>query len=118
MVLDQAILSVGHNERVQSDDPIAHGEMACLRNAGRIKSYRDCVLYTTLAPCAMCAGAIVQFGIRQVIVGENQTFPGEIAWLQSRGVEVTVVNSSVCVSLMQEFMTNYPNIWAEDIGQS
>ena len=67
-------VSRGHNQRVQQGDPIAHGEMDALRKAGRQKTYRDTVLYTTLSPCMMCSGTIVQFGIPRVIVGENTTF--------------------------------------------
>ncbi len=44
------ILAIGHNRRVQSGDPIAHGEMDCLRSAGRMPSYRGLTLFTTLTP--------------------------------------------------------------------
>lgn len=111
------LVASGHNERVQKSDPIAHGEMTCLRNAGRQRSYRDAVLYTTLAPCAMCAGTIVQFGIPLVVVGEERTFPGEIDFLRSRGVEVVVLDDPECQALMQEFQTTFPQVWAEDIGE-
>lgn len=111
------VISTGRNERVQLGDPIAHGEIACLRNAGRLKSYRSAILYTTLAPCAMCAGAIVQFGIPTVVVGENATFPGELEWLRSRGVDVRVSDDKECQLLMDIFISRYPDIWAEDIGE-
>lgn len=114
---DGELVAVGHNERVQSGDPTAHGEISCLRNAGRQKSYRTSVLYTTLAPCAMCAGAIVQFGIPRVVVGEDRTFPGEIEWLRSRGVTVTLLENEECRDLMQRFIAEYPEVWAEDIGK-
>lgn len=111
------LVAVGHNERVQLGDPIAHGEMSCIRNAGRQKSYRNAVLYTTLAPCAMCAGTVVQFGIPLVIIGEDTTFPGELEFLRSRGVEVLVLNDQTCKDLMHTFKTTYPDVWAEDIGE-
>lgn len=111
------LVAVGHNERVQSGDPIAHGEMSCLRRAGRRRSYKDAVLYTTLAPCAMCAGTVVQFGIPLVIVGEATTFPGELAFLRERGVEVVVVDDPRCVALMERFQREFPAVWAEDIGE-
>lgn len=114
--LGGALIASGHNERVQLGDPIAHGEMSCLRKAGRQRSYRDAVLYTTLAPCAMCAGTIVQFGIPLVIVGEERTFPGELAFLRDRGVEVVVLDDPRCVELMETFQREYPAVWAEDIG--
>lgn len=115
--IDGQVVSVGHNERVQSGDPIAHGEMSCIRKAGRQKSYRNAVLYTTLAPCAMCTGTIIQFGIPLVVVGENETFPGELELLRSRGVEVIVVGDNECKELMKTFQREYPLVWAEDIGE-
>ncbi|WP_026911118.1 nucleoside deaminase [Patulibacter minatonensis] len=111
------LVAAGHNERVQLGDPIAHGEMSCLRKAGRQRSYRDAVLYTTLAPCAMCAGTIVQFRIPLVVVGEERTFPGELAFLRERGVDVVVVDDPRCVELMQRFQREHPDVWAEDIGE-
>src|SRR5687767_7422308 len=69
--------SPADNERVQHGDPIAHGEISALRAAGRQKTYRDTTLYTTLAPCAMCTGTIIQFEIPRVVVGEARTFDGE-----------------------------------------
>lgn len=115
--LDGAMVASGHNERVQSGDPIAHGEMSCLRQAGRLKSYKNTVLYTTLAPCMMCAGTIVQFKIPMVVVGENKTFSGELDFMRSHGVEVIVLDDRRCVDLMNEFQTRYPEVWAEDIGE-
>lgn len=115
--LGGTMVAAGHNERVQLGDPIAHGEMACLRKAGRQRSYRDAVLYTTLAPCAMCAGTIVQFRIPLVVVGEATTFPGELAFLRERGVEVVVLDDPRCVELMERFQREYPAVWAEDIGE-
>jgi cytosine/creatinine deaminase len=110
-------LASGHNRRVQDGDPIAHGEMACLRAAGRQRSYRNAVLYTTLAPCAMCSGTIIQFRIPIVVVGESTTFPGELDLLRSRGVTVVELNDPRCIELMQEFQERYPTLWAEDIGE-
>lgn len=111
------LISSGHNERVQLGDPIAHGEMSCLRRAGRLRSYRRTVLYTTLAPCAMCSGAIVLFRIPLVVVGESRTFPGEIGFLRERGVEVVELDDQRCVAMMEEFQATYPEVWAEDIGE-
>ncbi|MBL0888814.1 nucleoside deaminase [Myceligenerans indicum] len=112
------LVGLGHNRRVQDGDPIAHGEMSCIRNAGRQRSYRFATLYTTLAPCAMCAGTIVQFGIPRVVVGEDETFPGEIQFMRDRGVLVTVVDDPRCKNLMRAFQREYPDVWAEDIGES
>jgi cytosine deaminase len=111
------VIATGHNERVQHGDPIAHGEMSALRAAGRQRSYRDTVLYTTLAPCAMCTGTIIQFKIPKVVVGEAETFPGEFELLRSRGVEVVVLNDERCVGMMRDFQRDHAEIWAEDIAE-
>jgi cytosine deaminase len=111
------LVAVGHNERVQRGDPIAHGEIACLRKAGRQTDYRDAVLYTTLSPCAMCSGAILLFGIPLVVVGENRTFEGDLPHLERHGVEIVLLDDPCCVGLMTEFQARHPRTWAEDIGQ-
>jgi creatinine deaminase len=109
------IVSRGRNKRVQEDNPIKHGEMDALYNAGRQRSYRDTVLYTTLMPCYMCAGTIVQFKIPKVVVGEDQTFGESRAFLESHGVEVEILNLPECVQMMQEFIRDEPTLWNEDI---
>lgn len=111
-----AVLGSGHNERVQLNDPIAHGEIACLRNVGRRHSYRSTTLYTTLSPCPMCSGAILLFQIPRVVVGEATTYEGDLDFLRNQGVEVVLVNDERCIDLMHEFQNRFPKIWSEDIG--
>jgi len=110
------VVAAGHNERVQRGDPVAHGEIACLRNAGRRPSYHDTTLYTTLSPCQMCSGAILLFQIPRVVVGEAQTFAGDLAFLAGRGVEIILLEDEDCVAVMREFQERYPEVWSEDIG--
>jgi cytosine deaminase len=110
------VIGAGHNERVQHGDPVAHGEIACLRNAGRRPSYADTVLYTTLSPCPMCTGAILLFQIPRVVVGEAETYPGDLAFLAGRGVRVVLLDDPGCQAVMREFQQRYPEIWSEDIG--
>lgn len=117
LVEDGRIVGRGHNKRIQEGDAIAHGEMDCLRQAGRRRSYRNTTLFTTLSPCMMCSGTIVQFKIPRVVIGENQTFGGNEDFLRSRGVEVVVLNDMRCINLMKRFQDEYPAIWAEDIGE-
>jgi len=109
-------IAAGHNRRVQDGDPIAHGEMDCLRKAGRRARYDNVTLYTTLSPCMMCAGTIVQFGIKRVVVGENKNFVGNIDLLRSHGVEVTLVQDERCIELMERFIRERPDLWDEDIA--
>jgi creatinine deaminase len=111
-----AVVAAGHNERVQQGDPVAHGEISALRNAGRRASYADITLYTTLSPCQMCTGAILLFQIPRVVVGEARTFAGDLGFLRDRGVEVTLLDDQDCVAAMAEFQTRYPQVWSEDIG--
>jgi len=112
------ILGRGHNRRVQKASPVLHGEMDALENAGRRpgRIYRECTLYTTLSPCAMCSGAILLYGIPRVVVGENATFLGEEDLLRARGVVVDVVQDARCRELMAQFIRAQPTLWAEDIG--
>jgi cytosine/creatinine deaminase len=114
---DSILVSQGRNQRVQGGDPIAHGEMDALRKAGRQKTYRDTTLYTTLSPCMMCTGTIIQFGIPRVVVGENQNFGGNEEFLRSKGVEVIVVDDADCINLMARFIREKPTLWNEDIGE-
>jgi cytosine/creatinine deaminase len=118
IVHDGRIIGRGHNRRVQQGSAVLHGEMDALENAGRQQAavYRTSVLYTTLSPCAMCSGAILLYGIRRVIVGENQTFLGEESLLRSRGVTVEVLQDPQCVRMMRTFIEKHPELWNEDIG--
>ena len=111
------LVARGRNQRVQQGDPIAHGEMDCLRKAGRQKSYRAMTLYTSLSPCMMCTGTIIQFGIPRVVIGENVTFGGNEDFLRSRGVEVIVADDEDCKALMRRFIEEKPELWAEDIAE-
>ena len=110
------LLAVGHNKRVQNADPVTHAEIDCLRNAGRIGSFRDTVLYSTLMPCYLCSGAVVQFGIPRVVVGERRTFPGGPEFMRSHGVEVVDLDLPECVEMMRQFIAANPQLWNEDIG--
>ena len=116
MVESGNVVARGHNRRVQLGDPTSHGEMDCLRNAGRRDRYTGVTLYTTLSPCMMCAGTIVQFGIPRVVVGENVNFRGNIAFLQEHGVEVTLLDDEDCKALMKRFIQERPDLWDEDIA--
>lgn len=113
------IVGRGHNRRVQRGSTVLHGEMDALENAGRLPAqvYRECTLYTTLSPCPMCSGAIVLYGIPRVVIGENDTFMGEEAWLRDHGVELTLADNAECKALMTAFIAAHPALWNEDIGE-
>jgi cytosine/creatinine deaminase len=111
------LISSGHNRRVQEGDPSAHAETDAFRRAGRLRSYRDVVMVTTLAPCWYCSGLVRQFGIRTLVVGESRTFSGGVEWLRSAGVRVFDLDSEECAKLMAAFIRDHPEIWHEDIGE-
>ncbi len=119
LVHNGRILGRGHNRRVQKGSAILHGEMDALENAGRqpARIYRECTIYTTLSPCAMCSGTILLYGIPRVVVGENRTFMGEEELLRSRGVNVEVLQDARCQELMARFIQANPTLWSEDIGE-
>jgi cytosine/creatinine deaminase len=117
LVRAEELMAVGHNKRVQENDPVTHAEIDCLRNAGRIGSFHGTVLYSTLMPCYLCAGAVVQFGIRKVVVGESRTFAGATDFLRQHGVEVIDLDLPECVEMMSTFITEHPALWNEDIGR-
>jgi creatinine deaminase len=116
MVENGTVVAAGHNRRVQEGDPIAHAEMDCFRKAGRRARYEGVTLYTTLSPCMMCSGTVLQFGVKRVVVGEKRNFPGNIDLLRSRGVDVRLMDDADCIALMRRFIQEHPDLWDEDIA--
>jgi creatinine deaminase len=117
LVKGTKIVGRGHNKRVQNGDPMAHAEIDCLQSAGRIGSYKGTTLYSTLMPCYLCAGAVVQFGIKKVVAGESRTFPGAKSFMVEHGIEVIDLDDKECYALMQGFIRTNPDLWNEDIGK-
>ena len=114
----ETIIGRGHNMRVQKGDPLLHGEMSALQQAGRQAAsvYRECVLYTTLSPCPMCSGTALLYKIPKIVIGENQTFLGAEDWLRNQGVQLDVVQDDECIEMMRKFIAERPDLWNEDIG--
>ena len=117
LVKADEVIGRGHNRRVQKDNPILHAEIDCLQQAGRIGSYEGTVLYSTLMPCYLCAGAVVQFGIKKVVAGESRTFAGAKSFMEEHGVSVTDLDLKECRQLMEGFIRKHPDLWNEDIGK-
>ncbi|HIF26456.1 MAG TPA: nucleoside deaminase [Micavibrio sp.] len=113
---DGNILGEGHNHLVQEGNPIIHGEMDAMRKAGRMKSRRNVIMYTTLSPCMMCTGTILQFKIPHVVVGDTVNSAGNVDFLRERGVEVTVLDDEDCIALCKKFRDEKPELWQEDWG--
>jgi cytosine deaminase len=118
LVIDGEIVGAGHNQRVQRGSAILHAEMDCLENAGRLPAadYARATLYSTLSPCDMCSGTSLLYKIPRIIVGENRTFQGPEDYLRARGVELSIVNDSDCIEMMNAFIAESPQLWNEDIG--
>ena len=114
---DGALISRGHNRRVQQNDPSIHGETDAFRRAGRQRSYRDMVMVTTLAPCWYCSGLVRQFRIGTLVVGESRNFAGGVEWLRENGVRVIDLDSQECVDLLSSYIAAHPEVWNEDIGE-
>ncbi|MEK7858172.1 MAG: nucleoside deaminase [Elusimicrobiota bacterium] len=110
------IIGRGHNRRVQQNDPMAHAEIDCLKNAGRIGRYQDTVIYSTLMPCYLCSGAVVQFAVPKVVAGESATFAGGPEFMRAHGVTVVDLADEECIALMRRFIAEKPELWNEDIG--
>ena len=119
LVIDERIVGRGHNRRVQKGSAVLHAEMDCLENAGRMKAadYRRATLYSTLSPCDMCSGAVLLYGIPNLVIAENRTFCGPEEYVKSRGVAVVVVDNQECRALMETFIEKNPELWFEDIGE-
>lgn len=119
LIIDNEIVSAGHNQRLQKGSCILHAEMDCLENAGRLSAadYKRATLYSTLSPCDMCSGTVLLYGIKKIVIGESQTFQGPQAYLQSRGVTIEDQHNAQCIDLMQQFIARHPDIWFEDIGK-
>lgn len=116
MVRDGEVIARGRNKRIQEGDPVMHGETDCLREAGLLDHYDHIDLYTTLSPCMMCTGAILHFGIKRVVVGEDVNFAGNIDFLREHDVEVVIMDDEDCKLLMSRFIHERPDIWNEDIA--
>lgn len=116
MVEDGKVIGRGRNRRVQDGNPVSHGETDCMKNAGRRPDYSRVTMYTTLSPCMMCSGTIVQFDVGRVVIGEDRNFSGNIEFLRERGVDVTLLNDKDCIALMSKFIAERPELWHEDIA--
>jgi len=111
------LLGKGRNRRVQHDDPSMHAETNAFRNAGRQKCYKDKIMVTTLSPCWFCCGLIKQFKIGTVVIGDNTLFQVGESWLKDQGVNVIVMNSDKCKTILSEYIDKNSEIWNEDIGE-
>ena len=114
---DKKIIARGHNNRVQEKNVILHGEMSCLRDAG-LTSFHDTVMYTTLSPCSMCAGAVGLFKLSLLVIGESVTFPGSKDILTQFGIPYIDLEDQRSIDMMKSWRSVPANerLWQGDIG--
>jgi tRNA(adenine34) deaminase len=115
VVRDDTLLAVAGNRTRTDVDPTAHAEMIALREAAiKIGNYRlmDVVVYSTIEPCAMCAGALVQARVRRLVYGAPDERAGAVEsrfricdtdFLNHRIAVTAGVLEDDCRKLMQQF---------------
>lgn len=112
LVRDGEIIAAGRNRSRQSHDPTSHGEIDCLRNGGLLEAgYAGTTLYSTLSPCLMCAGAVLFFGVPRVVIGDRETYPGDVEYMSGRGVEIVLLDDPDCRALMKRFVREQSTFW-------
>jgi cytosine deaminase len=117
-LLDAAgqVVARGHNLRVQTGDPTAHAEVACIRHAGRRRDWSRLTLVSTLSPCIMCTGTALLLRVPRVVIGESRTFRGAEELFEQHGAALIHADDKRCVALMRDFIAARPDLWHEDIG--
>jgi cytosine deaminase len=112
LVGGDTLLATGANRSMQTNDPTSHAEIDCLRQGGVLPhGYAGTCLYSTLSPCPMCTGAILFFGVPRVVVGERETYRGDIDFMAARGVDVVVLDDPDCRALMRRFVEENRALW-------
>ena len=117
LVEDGRIIGRGRNKRVQNNDQLMHAEIDCLRDARLTGGYHGTMLYTTLMPCYLCAGAVVQFGIMKVVVGESSSAPGARELMEANGIEVSDMELEECRQLMDDYISKNPDLWDQFLSE-
>lgn len=121
IVKDNAIISKSHNLKQKLNDPTAHAEIECIRNACNIlktKYLSDCEMYVTLEPCIMCTGALIQSRIKKVYVAtEDQkggSFKSSININEIKGINHKLnyefgLMKEECSNLLKDFFKQKRN---------
>jgi len=119
LVRNGQVIARGHNRRIQRNSVILHAEMDCLESGGRQTAafYKECTIYTTLSPCAMCSGAIRLYGIPRVVIGENKTFRGDEDLLRTNNIQIDILDSKECQEILENYIKENHSTWYEDIGR-
>ena len=117
---NNGLVATGRNRRLQDTACVMHAEINCLYNAGKtVQDFRGMTMYSTLMPCNMCAGAVVQFGISKVVVAESKNFHewNGLDLMLRHGVEVIDPDMDDAKQLLGNFIESNPHHWNSDIGR-
>lgn len=121
IVKNEQIIARGYNRRNSDKNPLAHGEMIAIYEASKeIGDWRleDCIMYITLEPCPMCAGAIVQSRIKKVVIGAPNFKSGSggtlinvlnVESFNHQVETVTGVMEEECSQLIKDFFKDLRN---------
>ena len=112
---NNALISAGHNLSIELNDPTAHAEIMAIRDAcNKLENYRlvDCTMYTTLEPCLMCFGAIINTRIKRLVIGtideehgapiSNKVLLNRLKFNHKIDIEIGLF-SEECSSLLKNF---------------
>jgi len=121
LVIDGEVISVGHNRRFQQGSSVLHGETDCIERAGHAHDLSRAIMFTTLSPCSMCAGAIRLFRIPEVVILDavnTDDFETNEDELRAHGVTVTVIDHAPSIELNRRFQTEPATrrLWLGDVG--
>jgi cytosine deaminase len=112
------ILARGRDRTRQNGDATAHAEVECLRAAGRDIGFADATLYSTLLPCFLCSGAVIELGIKRVVIGDSVNYAGNSRpggtcgdFLRTHGVELVDARDLECIELLGRFIRENPDAW-------
>lgn len=121
LLIDGEVIAVGHNQRFQKGSSVLHGETDCIEQAGHDHDLSRSVLFTTLSPCPMCAGAIRLFKIPEVVILDSinvADFETSEAELEAKGVRVTNIDHAPSIELNRRFQQEPATrpLWLGDVG--
>ena len=120
LIINLCVVSLGHNQRYQGMSNIIHGETDCIEKAGHNCEFDKSIIFTTLSPCMMCAGAITLFRIPTVVILDTENamdFPDSAPFLREAGVDVIVEPYQPAIDLMTKYRTENMKRWLADVGK-
>lgn len=115
LVKNDKFIAKGRSRSEQENNPILHAEIDAIQNAKILPNYRNVILYSTLIPCYLCAGALVHFGIKKIIIGDTKSYIGAENFLKDWSIEIIDLNSNICKNLIKKFINKSPELWKQTL---